>query len=114
MCWHKHVARATNDFRSYLVYPLNPKQLNGFANENELYRYVKGSYRMFEQAVYEKAYIHSAATSASGYSSGTDPDTGSAGDAPRIRVTAAEVLDTVVAALKEHCQFERLDEVMDR
>lgn len=87
--------------------------MNGFANEVELYRYVKRSYRMFEQAVYEKTYTHSA-TSAGGYSSGADRDTGSAGDAPHPKGTVTEVLDTVVAALKKHCQFERLQEAMDR
>lgn len=89
-------------------------QLNAAASEPELYTFVTRSYRMFEQAVYGKAYCQSTFTP-DGHSSGAESDKEDTGVDLRLNGASAEVLNTMAACLKNRsCQYERLEEAIDR
>lgn len=111
---HQHVARATNalPFVPRLLLPL-VTQLNKFATESELYRYIRRSYRVIEQAVYEKACSHSAST-AGGHSNGAEPDNGGAGVDPFQNMACSEFLDTMIEQFSDNCGFDRLEDAVDR
>lgn len=91
-------------------------QLHTAATESEMYSYMGKFYRMFEQAVYEKAYGHHAII-AREISDCDESDYGGAGEQSRVSAAFAEVLDTMLAqsdAQADNCGFEVLEDAMER
>lgn len=88
-------------------------QLNRVATESELYRYVRRSVRMFEQAVNRKVYSYST-TTACEPSSSTEPLTEFTGARHHLGTAAGEVLDTLMAQSSDNCGFEELQYALDR
>lgn len=87
-------------------------QLNAVITEFEIYSYVRKSYRMFEQAVYQRAYGQPAIAEGE-HSHGAEHDDGGEGVESRLDTAFVEVLDAMLAQ-SDSCVFDRLEDAMDR